>query len=387
MAPGRSVYRRRPRQRSAAAWQCRRGRDAVAYAGMGSVPSCHAHAFAHSAGRRAKCLRLGTNTSRATAPGKWKLRGVKNAGGSLRRIWGRGQNRVRWRVRSRVSPVMRPSEAGRHFFLGAACMTHQVPLRRRLPPGRGRGRPCVNPVSCRGAPLRGGTVRRGRQARKVLRRCRQMDAKHADGPEIGMVVHGSDRSTTPWTAAPMRQPLSHPRVLRPSACICVKPFWLRREPLDAAPDPGSCAPAKTPCTNSPACRRCAVRAGRRPTSSTCCQNPMHQFTRLPPHGRPSGPEADIIDVLPEPHAPIHPPAAAAPSEQAGGRQHRRAARTPCTNSRAAFSARQQPGEGNTPCPAGSCPTGALHRLARSRLETMVRLAQIAQPTISMDRHL
>jgi hypothetical protein len=35
------------------------------------------------------------------------------------------------------------------------------------------------------------------------------------------------------------------------------------------------------------------------------QNPMHQFTRLPPRGRPSGPEADSIDALPEPHAPIH----------------------------------------------------------------------------------
>jgi hypothetical protein len=35
------------------------------------------------------------------------------------------------------------------------------------------------------------------------------------------------------------------------------------------------------------------------------QDPMHQFTRLSRLRRPSGPEADSIDVPPEPHAPIH----------------------------------------------------------------------------------
>ncbi len=68
---------------------------------------------------------------------------------------------------------------------------------------------------------------------EFLRRCRQMHAKHADGPEPGMVVHGSDRSTTPWKAAPVWQPLSHLRVLRTSACICVKP-------LLASPRAGRC---------------------------------------------------------------------------------------------------------------------------------------------------
>ncbi len=33
---------------------------------------------------------------------------------------------------------------------------------------------------------------------------------------------------------------------------------------------------------------------------------MHQFTRPPQVRRPSGPEVDIVDVLPEPHAPIRP---------------------------------------------------------------------------------
>jgi hypothetical protein len=44
---------------------------------------------------------------------------------------------------------------------------------------------------------------------------------------------------------------------------------------------------------------------REPGSCTHCQNPMHQFARLPPRGRPSRPEADSINVLPGPHAPIH----------------------------------------------------------------------------------
>ena len=76
------------------------------------------------------------------------------------------------------------------------------------------------------------------------------------------------------------------------------------------------------------------------------QNPMHQFARLSRLRRPSGPEIDIIDVLPEPHAPIH-----------------------------AVSSARQAGAGNTPCPADNCPTGAAPRLARSALETMVRLAR------------
>ena len=64
----------------------------------------------------------------------------------------------------------------------------------------------------------------GRQQseKESLRRCRQMDAKHADGPETGMVIHGGHRTTKPGGAAAMRQPRSHLRVLRTSACICGK---------------------------------------------------------------------------------------------------------------------------------------------------------------------
>jgi hypothetical protein len=68
----------------------------------------------------------------------------------------------------------------------------------------------------------------GRQQSKKesLRRCRQMDAKHADGPETGMVIHGGHRTTKPGGAAAMRQPRSHLRVLRTSACICENSFLL-----------------------------------------------------------------------------------------------------------------------------------------------------------------
>ncbi len=180
-----------------------------------------------------------------------------------------------------------------------------------------------------------------RQSKKeFLRRCKRMHANHADGPEPGMVVHGSDRSTTPWRAAPVWQPLSHLRVLRTSACICVKPLLASTR---------------------------AARCCDGPRTLRASQNPMHQFPRLPPPRRPSGPEADIIDALPEPHAPIRPPAAAAPSERAGGRRHRRAARTPCTNSGRLFGKARRPGAGRTPYTRSSCPTGAAHRLARSAM--------------------
>jgi hypothetical protein len=35
------------------------------------------------------------------------------------------------------------------------------------------------------------------QASKVLRRCRQMDAEHADGPEAGMRLHGKNHPADP----------------------------------------------------------------------------------------------------------------------------------------------------------------------------------------------
>jgi len=119
-------------------------------------------------------------------------------------------------------------------------------------------------------------------------------------------------------AVPMRRALSHPCA---SACICGskllastrdapgrqgpraqrtsrKPMHQNRAPRPAptasghgktpctnSPNPGATGVGehlcrtggKTPCTYSSACRRSADRAGRRPTLSTGCQNPMHQF--------------------------------------------------------------------------------------------------------------
>ena len=191
---------------------------------------------------------------------------------------------------------------------------------------------------------------RRQSKQELLRRCRQMHAKHADGPESGMVVHGSDRSDRARGAAPVRRPLSHPRVLRTSACICVKPLLAS------------------------------------PRAARCCDGPR------------------IAARQPKPHAPIRLPAAA-PTKPAGGRHHRRPAKTPCTNSR-----RQPPSPrpcqrrpphrgvrrsrigmvGKTPCTNSAgiprprrrrahaaghgvaaphaqrrCPTGAAHRLTRS----------------------
>jgi hypothetical protein len=118
--------------------------------------------------------------------------------------------------------------------------------------------------------LRGDGAAR-RTARKTQRRCRQMNTKHADGPEPGMVVHGSDRGTTPWRAALVRKPLPHLRVSRTSACICIESCLLRRAPHAAATNPASCASARTPCTNS---GRLFDKTARGK------QNPMHQ-KRLP----------------------------------------------------------------------------------------------------------
>ena len=59
----------------------------------------------------------------------------------------------------------------------------------------------------------------GSQASKVLRRCRQMDAEHADGPESGMRVHGKPPVRIPGRNADAV-------ALVPSACsacICLHP--------------------------------------------------------------------------------------------------------------------------------------------------------------------
>jgi hypothetical protein len=126
--------------------------------------------------------------------------------------------------------------------------------------------------------FRAGQCGRRRGKKESLRRFRQMHAKHADGPEPGMVVHGSDRGATPWRAAPVRLPSV------PSACFASIRLHLRK-PLLASTRTSLCCDG--------------------PRTLRASQDPMHQFARLPPLRRPSEPDADIIEVLPEPHAPIH----------------------------------------------------------------------------------
>jgi hypothetical protein len=54
------------------------------------------------------------------------------------------------------------------------------------------------------------------------------------GPGAGALLHSRHRPTEPGEPPPLRLLLSYSRVQRPSACICVNPCLLRREPLDAA---------------------------------------------------------------------------------------------------------------------------------------------------------
>jgi hypothetical protein len=77
-----------------------------------------------------------------------------------------------------------------------------------------------------------------------------MDAKHADGPEAGRLVHGHHHDTAPWRAAPARQPQPHLRVLRASAYICVESCLLRRMATRCRDERQGLARQPRPCTNS-----------------------------------------------------------------------------------------------------------------------------------------
>ena len=179
----------------------------------------------------------------------------------------------------RCAPWLMIPHVQRCRLLANAPTAHRREMRRKKPM-HGAGRPDHG---------RSDAVRSGRAGARApkqdLRRCRQMHAKHADGPEPGMVVHGIDRSTNPGEPRRCGGPC-------PICVFCVhlpasalKPCLLRRAPHTAATDPGPCAPARTPCTNS---------------------------------GR-------------------------------------------------LFGKTRQPGQATPHAPAGSCPTGAAHRLARSEM--------------------
>jgi len=68
------------------------------------------------------------------------------------------------------------------------------------------------------------------QASKVQRRCRRMDAEHADGCEPGMLLPVEGSETVASQPTPTRWPVTNPRVPRPSACIRVKPCLLCHPP-------------------------------------------------------------------------------------------------------------------------------------------------------------
>jgi hypothetical protein len=182
------------------------------------------------------------------------------------------------------------------------------------------------------------SIRRGHGARRPgcramrcffrAEQCGARRSKQGFNADEGRCTQSTQMGPSPvwsFTAATAASHPGEPRQCGSPCPICVfcvhlpssalNPCLLRRAPHAAATDPGPCAPARTPCTNSPARRRRANRASRRPPLSPCCQNPMHQFPRLPPSRQPSEPETDIIDVLPEPPAPIQAAFSARPDRQ------------------------------------------------------------------------
>ena len=87
------------------------------------------------------------------------------------------------------------------------------------------------------------------------RKNRLMHAKHADGAATDMVLHGRHRTTVPEGLLYCDSPVL-------SACLAYICLHLRQAlacsrrpaPHSAATAPRGCAPARSPCTNSPAAR-------------------------------------------------------------------------------------------------------------------------------------
>jgi len=175
-----------------------------------------------------------------------------------------------------------------HFMLsGAAIEAETVAVRaERNDPCAERNDPCnvrcIAMIRCRVLSclsLRGRCGRR-QSKQEFLRRCRR-DVRRC----ARMGLSPAWRFTAkPGRPILMRRADALAHV--PSACIGVhlpasalNPCLRRRMPHQAARLPGPDPPART----------------------------MHQFPHLPPLRRPSGPETDLIDVLPEPLAPIRPP--------------------------------------------------------------------------------
>src|ERR1700761_6924544 len=114
----------------------------------------------------------------------------------------------------------------------------------------------------RASPPRG-NVRYAAQQERFNANAEGIHAEHANGPGAGAAFHGSHRTIEPGESAPRRVLLSYPRVLRASACICVKPCLLRREPLDAAASEGTHLAACRQVPHAPieaSARACSVAA-------------------------------------------------------------------------------------------------------------------------------
>jgi hypothetical protein len=100
--------------------------------------------------------------------------------------------------------------------------------------GVGPGVSSIAMPRCQATPLRVcgqcGTPRSKKDSTQI-----QADARKTRGwVWVGTVLHGRHRTDRTRGAAPIVPPLSDPRVLRASACICVMPCSLRRAPHVAA---------------------------------------------------------------------------------------------------------------------------------------------------------
>ena len=118
-----------------------------------------------------------------------------------------------------------------------------------IAPMRGRGSPGRRPV------------RHAAKEARLNADAEGMHAKHANGPRSRTVPHGGHRASAPGGAAPVRQPLADRRVLRPSACICVKPCSLSAAAARCRQNPCTCM------RPVPADRTAAIAGGAAPASA------------------------------------------------------------------------------------------------------------------------
>jgi hypothetical protein len=236
-----------------------------------------------------------------------------------------------------------------------------VLLRRHVPPGP-RGGSRRNPVSCRGAPLGGGTVRGGsqtqerfyadagrwtpntRMGRKLACRFTAGTRKPRAPPEPVQQFRRRPRRTgwqnpmhlygitpahgpsgLPWRAAPHQWPLSH---RCSSVCIGGSKCLLRREPHSAAGEAGHHRKQNPMHLYEPASAYCSPSQAAQPHRARLTKTPCTCSARPTAHRR--------LRQRQSSQARLNAGLSSAKS------------RTPCTNSRRRLF-------GNTPCPADQHP--------------------------------